>query len=356
MSSHSPHIAYRPQEQHCALVSGSPADTNQFADFCTDYLRLRPATVTAYLSDVNLAIRWLAEHRAVDDLTLASEADLRAYLQVLSRLSNATIARRLHSLRAFYRFLRETKGMSADPTARLRAPRVHKPSVTFVTDADLRGTLGTCVDAQERAILLCFAHAGLRRGELIGLDTRDADLDARRLWVRHAKGGTARVVPMVDELAAAIGTHLSTRHPCETPALFVNRSGRRIHQTGLQRMFSRWARDAGLAEKGYTIHSLRHGAATRWLRAGVNIRDIQALLGHEDITTTARYLHHNVDLIAAELDAKTSRLDGGAAHEGGRLPADVAAGLAFIGRLTRSAELRQPVAEEPGPGMDREPP
>jgi len=298
------------------------------------YLRLRPATVTAYVSDANLASRWLAANRGLDDLAAASEVDLRAYLSSLGGLTNATVARRVRALRAFYRYAVQTGQLSSDPSATLHAPRVRRPTVSFVTDEDLTLLLSVCANHQERAMLLCLAHGGLRRGEVMNLDVGDVDIRARRMVIRHAKGDKDRVIPMVQELAAAVGTLLEEGpRPADAP-LFVNRAGHRLQQTGLQRMFTRWVRDAGLGDRAYTIHSLRHGAATRWLRSGINLHDIQILLGHESIATTARYLHSSVDDIARELDAKSPKLNAASAPAPqAPLPDDVQAGLALLGRL-----------------------
>ncbi len=313
-------------------------EQHAFERHCRDYLRLRPATVTAYLSDLNLAARWLEQNGDVPDLLAVSEEDLRAYLQSLGHLSNATVARRVRSLRAFYRYLVQTGQVSADPTTALHAPRVRRPTVSFVTDEDLTAMLSVCADEQERAMLLCFAHGGLRRSEVMNLDVGDVDLPGRRLVIRHGKGDKDRVVPMVEELAEALGVVLEGERRTVDVPLFVNRAGNRMKQTGLQRMFTRWVRDAGVEGRSYTIHSLRHGAATRWLRAGINLRDIQTLLGHESIETTARYLHSSVDQIARELEAKSPRLAASpASAEGTSLPADVQAGLALLGRLAMGA-------------------
>lgn len=323
--------------------------TGIFTSYCRDYLRLRPSTLVAYTSDVASLANWLAAHRPNQDLAQVTHEDLREYVQAQSHLSNSTIARRINGLRGFYRFLTETGRIGIDPTLGLRPPRVPRPVVTFVTDSDLRVMLSACRCSQERAILLTFAHAGLRRSEIIGLTIQDVDLDGHRLTVRHGKGDKDRVIPVVEELALALRAHVMSRAESPTQALFVNSVGRQLTQTLLQRRFQRWVRDAGLRGRGYSLHSLRHGAATRWLRAGLNIRDVQALLGHQSIETTARYLHSNVDLIARELEAKAPSIGSSPPSSCESLPDDVQAGLALLGRLAQLGQFPLAVPATVGP-------
>ena len=329
-------------EQLRGLAAGNDELLADFAAHCGHYLRLRPATVTAYTSDVALAAKWLADHRGVAALSEAAHDDLRRYIQSLTDLSNATVARRVHSMSGFFRFLVQAGAVTDDPTTDLRAPKIPRPSVTYVTDHDLRRLHEACRNDQERGAILCFAHAGLRRSELIGLDLSDVDREARRLTIRHGKGDKGRVLPVLDELASSLRAHLASRPEVDATALFVNSVGRRLSQTGLQRAFGRWLRDAELRDRGYTIHSLRHGAATRWLRAGINIRDIQQLLGHEDIGTTARYLHGDVELISLELETKVSRVQPATELISSNLPPDVQAGLSLLGRLAQLGDMAVP--------------
>ncbi|MBU0609073.1 MAG: tyrosine-type recombinase/integrase [Armatimonadetes bacterium] len=321
------------------LTARHTTDVSCIQSFCEHgrcYLRLRPATLAAYVCDITSLSTWLQANRPGLALGGVGHEDLRGFLQGLGNLSNATVARRINGLRAFYRYLAETGGITEDPTLRIRAPRVSKGIVSYVTDNDLRRMLATCRDVQERAILGTLAHAGLRRGELVALTVDDVDLDERRLTIREGKGGKSRVVPIVEELATVLNSYLMLRPAGCPQALFLNRVGKQLPQTSLQRAFQRWVRDAGLQARGYSLHSLRHGAATRWLRAGLNIRDVQVLLGHESIETTARYLHSDLDLVATELQSKVPAISGPPAPSPAEgLTEDVRAGLALLGRLAQ---------------------
>ncbi|NSW58633.1 MAG: tyrosine-type recombinase/integrase [Armatimonadetes bacterium] len=302
-----------PAAPRCVLSDDDPIAL--FAEHCRDYLRHRPATVAAYASDCRATAAWLRQQRGTS-LEGASVEDLVAHIRAQAHLADATIARRIRALHAFYKFA-ELEGVRTDlPTKGLRAPKVRRQEAPFVTDKDLQALLNACRTSAERALLLALALAGLRRSEVLKLDLSDVDLDARRLRIRDAKGGKDRIVPMVPELVEALRTHLLSRPDAASPAVFVNSAGNRLQQTGLQRTFTRWVRDAGLQGCGYTLHALRHGAATRWLRDGLNIREIQLLLGHEDIATTAGYLHTDLEDVARSLDATQTRVEAPAALAG----------------------------------------
>ncbi|MBU0610933.1 MAG: tyrosine-type recombinase/integrase [Armatimonadetes bacterium] len=310
-----------------------------FGQYCALYLRLRPSTVTAYLSDVATLRDWLTSARPGASLHDVAQDDLRQFLQSQGHLSNATIARRVNGLRAFFRCLTETGQNASDPTLGIRAPRVPKPLVSYVTDPDLRRMLEVCRDARERTILLTLAHAGLRRSEVVALDVNDVDFSARRLLIRESKGGKSRAIPLVQELSLPLQAYIISRPASATSALFLSRTAKRLTQTTLQRLFQRLVRAAGLGDRGYSLHSLRHGAATRWLRAGLNVRDVQVLLGHQSIETTARYLHSDLDLIANELATKVPPIEVPPSPVTAALPEDVQAGLALLGRLVGLGQL-----------------
>ena len=144
--------------------------------------------------------------------------------------------------------------------------------------------------ALEGTILLTFAYGGLRRGELLGLRLSDVDRDlaAMKVW---GKGAKERLLPVPNPLREALQTYLQIRPQTDSSALFVGGRGGPLRPKSLQRMMGRWLRDAGLKAHGYTLHSLRHSFATLLVRAGVDLRTIQELLGHADLSSTARYLH-----------------------------------------------------------------
>ena len=177
---------------------------------------------------------------------------------------------------------------------------------------DIRRLEAVTRGARERAIFLTFVLTGVRRSELINLDLQDLDTEWWTLRVR-GKGSKERTVPVPPMLREALMNYLQVRSAVGCPALFVNAEGRRLRPRSLQRMMRRWLRDAGLADRGYTIHSLRHSFATLLVRNHADLRTVQELLGHSDISSTARYLHADLRSKAAAVNALevVLREDGG---------------------------------------------
>jgi integrase/recombinase XerC len=133
-------------------------------------------------------------------------------------------------------------------------------------------------------------HAGLRRGELLGLDWDDVDLERRLLRVRKGKGGRQRTLPIHPALVPLVIDYMAVRAGDTEPALLVGVQGRRLHYTQLGQVFRRYVAAAGVAKrKRVTPHTLRHVFASELLRAGANLRQIQELLGHKHLDSTQRY-------------------------------------------------------------------
>jgi integrase len=148
-----------------------------------------------------------------------------------------------------------------------------------------------------------MATSGLRRGELLALDWSDVDLPRRRLLI-HGKGNKQREALIFEELLAALyALHAEQGFPTEG-AVMRGRLGRPLKKSSLQAWINKWLQGARLRtpdgpgkRNRYTLHSLRRFAAKRWLDSGLNIRQIQLLLGHEDLATTIRYLNYDLDEI-----------------------------------------------------------
>jgi integrase len=151
-----------------------------------------------------------------------------------------------------------------------------------------------------------MATSGLRRAELASVDWPDVDLRAQRLRIR-GNGDKHREVLIFQELLAALYTlHAEQRFPTEGP-VFRGWRGRRLQMSTLQRWFTK----AGLRHPGaphYTLHSLRRFAAKSWLNAGLNIRQVQLLLGHEDLQTTMLYLNYDIEEIQHDAAGVTFHL------------------------------------------------
>jgi integrase/recombinase XerD len=260
---------------------------------------LRPATVSAYVSDLQALAAWAA----ANGLSLAAlrrdhlQAALGARSRHLRRPSS--LSRTLSSVRRFYRFLRVENLTSADPTAGIEFPRRGRqlppvleqgqvPALLDAPPADTRQGL------RDRAILELLYDTGLRVGELVGLDSAALDLEVGLVRVM-GKGGKERLVPFGGETARRLGDYLAKARPSYARGsaagpLFLNRSGKGLTRQWIWKMILGYLRRAGLAVH-VTPHTLRHSFATHLLENGADLRSVQMMLGHADISTTQIYTH-----------------------------------------------------------------
>jgi integrase/recombinase XerC len=271
------------------------------------FLRLNrnasPHTVAAYDSDLSqfldIAAAGLGRKRdamAPADLQLPV---VRAYMAELYRLgqSRATVARKLSALRTFVRYLRREGFIEHDPVALAAAPR-REQKVPAHLSVDEMGRLLEMPDVsaplgrRDRAILELFYASGLRLSELVGLDLEDVNLPARMVRVM-GKGAKERLVPFNQATAAALRAWLKDRALLtQGGALFVNARGGRLTGRSVQRLLAGYV--SGCSTRfGISPHALRHSFATHLLQNGADLRAIQELLGHVQLSTTQRYTHVN---------------------------------------------------------------
>jgi site-specific recombinase XerD len=226
------------------------------------------------------------------DPGLLTEVEVRDYishLQTARRLSPSSIHIRLAALRGLARALGKP--------LRVRGPRLQRPPVRALSARDL-GRLFKAAEGEDWihkrnvAILSLMARAGLRVGEVVALELGDVELGARSGWarVRRGKGNKARRVPLNGDVRQALQAYLAARPAFSTPFLFVSRTGSPLSARDVQRLVAELARKARIEGK-VTPHILRHTFATRLLERGADVAAVAALLGHESIATTSRYLH-----------------------------------------------------------------
>ncbi len=258
-----------------------------------------PHTLRCYGDDLTLFARYLGEAVGPDaDPTLADARRLRGYSAWLSGQNYApgTIARRLASLRSFFRFQRRKGGVDVDPSTSLRNPkqprRLPRPLrveevIRFLEAIPTAEALGL----RDRAMFETLYGGGLRVGELVGLDLADLDLD-QGLVRACGKGKRERLSPVGLEAVAWLGRWLSARKPAvvgET-AVFLNRDGGRLSARSVGRLLE--SHLAGLdLDPSASPHTLRHSFATHLLDGGADLRSVQELLGHRRLTTTQIYTH-----------------------------------------------------------------
>jgi site-specific recombinase XerD len=261
-------------------------------------------TRRAYGVDLQQLADWGARHelgpRDVDPRTL------RRFAGVLSErgMSRSTIARKLASIRSFYRHLVERGSLEANPADLVATPKKDQylPRVLRADEVEalLESIPGsTPLELRDRAMFELAYAAGLRAEEIVNLDVGDADPDAEELRV-SGKGGKTRVVPAGEPAWRAIDEYLSrgrsqlAAHDAAGPggrveaALFLSRRGRRLSTSDVRRRLRVSTRRAATGA-GVSPHTLRHSFATHLLEGGADLRAIQELLGHASISTTQTY-------------------------------------------------------------------
>jgi integrase/recombinase XerC len=286
--------------------------TSQLEAF-VEYLRLNRNTSVhtsaAYQSDLTQRIAFTAGHLEKPvarlrprDLDLAV---VRAYMAELYRLgqSRASVARKLSALRSFVRFLRREGWIDTDPSALAQAPR-REHKVPAHLSMDEMTTLLEAPDAstplgrRDRAILELFYASGLRLSELVGLDTEDVNLPARIVRVA-GKGAKERLVPFNSSAQKALrnwyvdrASLRSAKQARQGDPVFINARGGRLTGRSVQRLVARYVASCS-TRFGISPHALRHSFASHLLQRGADLRAIQELLGHVQLSTTQRYTHVN---------------------------------------------------------------
>jgi integrase/recombinase XerD len=268
-----------------------------------DHLRvergLADNTLLAYGRDL-AALQAFAEDRGAAILGLV-QADLVAYLGSLREhgLGPRSQARRLFSARAFFRFAAREGLVEQDPTENLRPPKAFQALPRYLTPRQVEALLAapdvaTTVGLRDRAILEVMYATGLRASELTGLTVDGLDMDLGLVRVL-GKGGKERLVPLGREARRWVKRYLGEARESfargrPSGLLFLSRRGGRLSPTGLWGVVRRHAVTAGV-EKVLTPHVLRHSFASHLLERGADLRALQAMLGHADISTTQIYTH-----------------------------------------------------------------
>jgi integrase/recombinase XerD len=257
-------------------------------------------TLEAYRRDLTRLLRAVAPlGRGVADL---SRADLEAIVRDAHRegLSPSSVARFVAALRSFYRFLRLTGDVAENPAGDLRAPRLLSTLPRALAPDDVDALLAapdpsTPRGLRDRALIELLYATGLRVSELVGLRQTDLRLDQHCVQCT-GKGGKSRVVPLGEEAATWVTRYLREARPGlsrgrESPWVFLNaRGGRRLSRLGFWKLLKAYGRAAGIRAH-LSPHVLRHSFATHLLERGADLRAIQTMLGHADLSTTQIYTH-----------------------------------------------------------------
>jgi tyrosine recombinase XerC len=282
------------------------------ADAFVDYLRLNrnlsEHTSQAYHSDLSQFLTFAVAHhgKAANRLDPADIdlAVVRGFMADLYRQgqSRASVARKLSALRTFARFLRREGWIESDPVALAASPRRERKVPAHLSVDEMSRLLevpdpNDPLGRRDRAILELFYASGLRLSELVGLDLDDVNLSARIVRVM-GKGSKERLVPFNTSAQRALRRWYGDRARLRPSGaagrepLFVNARGTRLTGRSVQRLVARHVTSCS-TRFGISPHALRHSFATHLLQRGADLRAIQELLGHVQLSTTQRYTHVN---------------------------------------------------------------
>ncbi|HCA27296.1 MAG TPA: site-specific tyrosine recombinase XerD [Betaproteobacteria bacterium] len=258
-------------------------------------------TLESYRRDLTQFALWL-EKSGQADLLLAQQADIQAFLahQVNWRKAQArTTSRELSALKRFFRYLLRQGRITADPTLRIDAPKLPRTLPNSLSENEVVCLLNAprssdALGLRDRAMLETLYATGLRVSELVGLHMAAVSLDMGVVRVL-GKGGKERLVPLGEEAVARIAHYLRQGRPAlligkSSDALFVTARGGAMTRQAFWYLIKRYARQAQII-RPLSPHTLRHAFATHLLNHGADLRVVQLLLGHADISTTQIYTH-----------------------------------------------------------------
>jgi integrase/recombinase XerD len=278
-------------------------NTDLLDEFC-DALWLEDGlsrnSLDSYRRDLRIFSEWLGKTRQ-KSLLDAAQSDLLAYLakRFQSRIKPRSAARLLSSLKRFYRYMHREGRIQTDPSLQIEAPKLPRGLPGVLTEADVQSLIvapnvGTARGLRDRAMLEVLYASGLRVSELVSLTISQLDQNAGVLRVL-GKGAKERLVPVGEEALDWIHRYLAQGRPrllgarsCE--ALFVTTRAHAMSRQAFWNLIKRYAVASGIRKK-VSPHTLRHAFATHLLNHGADLRVVQMLLGHTDISTTQIYTH-----------------------------------------------------------------
>jgi len=234
---------------------------------------------------------------------------LRKYLAVLKEksLGARSVGRRLSALRSFFKFLNREGYLKANPILALSSPKLDKHLPQFMTEEEVAKLIESAFShgekdergLRDRAILETFYSTGMRISEVVGLNAEDVDFISGVVKAK-GKGKKERIVPIGDAAIKALRKYLDKRKK-HSEVIFLNRSGNRITTRGVRNIVQKYLNLTGI-KHGVSAHTFRHSFATHLLNRGADLRTVQELLGHANLSTTQIYTHLTTERLKVVYD------------------------------------------------------
>ena len=318
-------------------IDDNPDYLNSFLEYSLTYKKKSPNSVDQYNSDLIMFLRYMKYHFkmtdeaefsninikdfTIQDLAKVKENDIHnfiTYLSINRRCGPATCARKISTIRIFFKYLTITNPLlSENPAQNLETPKLNKRLPRYLTLEDSQKLLNASFNDEkdknkERdfAIITLFLNCGMRLSELVGINISDIKFDDMKLTV-IGKGNKERTIYLNKACIDAINAYLKVRptNPKKDSknsdkALFLSSYRQRISKRTVENVVDRELLNAGLDTTKYSTHKLRHTAATLMYKYGqVDIRALQELLGHESISTTEIYTHVDNDQVRSAVES-----------------------------------------------------
>lgn len=271
--------------------------------------RSSPHTVTSYRHDLLKLTAYCDEHN-IQDWQAIQPALIRGHIAARHRqgMGSKSLQRELSSIRGFFKFLLKLQVASINPAQAIRAPKQDRKLPKLLDVDQVSGLLDantvSLLEIRDQAMFELFYSCGLRLSELTDLNINDLDLSDRTLIVRSGKGNKMRVLPIGSKAVKSINSWLMQRpqfNAGDETALFVSNRGKRISTRNVHQRLQNWCQTKGVAEHVHP-HMLRHSFASHLLESSQDLRAVQELLGHANISTTQIYTHLNFQHLADVYD------------------------------------------------------
>lgn len=268
-----------------------------FLNFNKNEKKLSENTLQSYQRDIVQYMQYLDNNRL--NFYKIKEDDIKEYFKYLESINKkaSTISRNLASIRAFYQFLKRSKKIKKDPTEEIQAPKIEKKAPSILTSKEVELLLDQPKSVDLKGIrdkaMLEFAYAtGMRVTEIISLNIENVNLDDG--YVKCVTAGKERSIPLGSMALKALREYIVKARPImikdeDNNALFVNVNGRRLTRQGFWKIVKYYKEQAHIA-KDIAPHVLRHSFATHLLQNGAELKAIQTMLGHSDISSTQVYM------------------------------------------------------------------
>jgi len=292
----------------------STQEIDQFLSYLAQEKRLSNHTVINYRRDLSRFLTFCQEIELTDWNSIKA-SNIRQFVAYLHRqeLASKSIQRYLSAVRSFYRYMLREGLVESNPAQSVQAPKAEK-RLPATLDVDQMTALlehtssDNFISSRDRAMMELFYSSGLRLAELASLDIRDIDFGDLLVYVT-GKGSKSRVVPVGKQAINAINAWLEMREQqgfFEQQALFLSKQGKRLGVRSIQQRLKFWGKQHGVSDKVHP-HRLRHAFASHMLEASGDLRAVQELLGHADLSTTQIYTHVDFQHLANVYDSAHPR-------------------------------------------------